>query len=95
MNLKPFLVKLQEICRENDIALLGVFGSVARGEDSSHSDVDLLIRLRQPIGLIRLIQLEDKFADILDRKVDLTTQTSLHPLVQSDVMRDLKILYEA
>ena len=34
--------KLIKICRENDAAMVGVFGSVARGEDTSESDIDLI-----------------------------------------------------
>jgi predicted nucleotidyltransferase len=34
---------LIEICRQNDVAMLGVFGSMARGEATHDSDVDLLV----------------------------------------------------
>ena len=37
--------KLIEICRRNDVSMLGVFGSVARGEMSAESDIDLLFLL--------------------------------------------------
>lgn len=35
--------KLIEICRENDVAMMGVFGSQARGEANDKSDIDLLV----------------------------------------------------
>lgn len=95
MNLRPKIKRLRELCLENSISMLGVFGSVARGEDTPESDVDLLVKLEKPIGLWKFIALEDKFAEILGRKVDLATESALHPLIHSNVMRDLKILYEA
>ena len=94
MNLKPKLRQLKEICEENNVAMLGVFGSVSRGEDTQESDIDLLIKLQQPIGLIDFIKLEDKFVKVLGRKVDLATEDSLHPLVKKNVINDLKVIYE-
>lgn len=94
MKLDEFKNQLEVICRENRIAMLGVFGSVARGEDTPESDVDLLVKLGEPIGLIEFIQLEDKFVEILERKVDLATEESLHPLIRQNVLNDLQVLYE-
>lgn len=74
--------------------MLGVFGSVARGEDTAESDIDLLVKLGNPVGLIEFIQLEDKFVEVLGRKVDLATEESLHPLIRQNVLNDLKVLYE-
>ncbi len=87
--------KIREICRRNKIIKLGVFGSTARGEETADSDVDLLVELSEPLELIKFIQLEDQFAEILERKVDLATEESLHPLIRENVLRDLKILCES
>lgn len=95
MNLDKFKKQLDEICQQNNVAMLGVFGSVARGEDTPESDVDLLIKLKEPVGFIEFIQLEDKFVEIFGRKVDLATEQSLHPLIRQNVLNDLKVLYES
>ncbi|MDQ3179601.1 MAG: nucleotidyltransferase family protein [Acidobacteriota bacterium] len=95
MNLDKFKKQLDEICRQNGIAMLGVFGSVARGEDTPESDVDLLIKLNKPVGLIEFIRLEDKFVEVFGRKVDLATEESLHPLIRQNVLSDLRVLYES
>jgi len=94
MNLNKFREQFDEICRQNDILMLGVFGSVARGEDTVESDVDLLVRFSETPGLLDFIRLEDKFVEILGKKVDLATEESLHPLIRQNVMSELKILYE-
>ena len=36
--------KLIKICRENDASMVGVFGSIARGEATSASDIDLIVK---------------------------------------------------
>ncbi len=74
--------------------MLGVFGSVANGKDTPESDIDLLIKLKEPVGLLEFIRLEDTFANALGRKVDLATEQSLHPLIRRNVLNDLKVLYE-
>jgi len=47
MNLNHFREQLNELCRQNNIEMLGAFGSVARGEDTPESDVDLLVRFEK------------------------------------------------
>lgn len=94
MDLKPFLKQLRRLCQENNVEMLGVFGSVARGEDTKKSDVDMLVKFSKPIGLIELISLEDRFVEVLGRKVDLATEGSLHPLIRQNVLNDLNVIYE-
>lgn len=94
MHLKPFLKQLRQLCQENNVLMLGVFGSVARGEDTGKSDIDLLVKLSKPIGFIEFIRLEDRFVEVLGRKVDLATEGSLHPLIRQNVLNDLSVIYE-
>jgi uncharacterized protein len=94
MNLDKIKEQLTNLCRENNVRTLGIFGSVANGKETKESDVDLLITLKEPLGLVEFIRLEDKFAEVLGRKVDLATEKSLHPLIHESVLKDLKVLYE-
>jgi uncharacterized protein len=63
---------------------LRVFGSVARGEDHSESDVDLLVDLPQGTGLFALQALEGRLRRILNVDVDLATAGSLKPRVRAE-----------
>ena len=74
--------------------MLGVFGSVARGEDNASSDIDLVVRFKNPVGLLDLIGIEERFEKALGRPVDLGTEASLHPLIKANVAKELKVLYE-
>ena len=94
MNLEPYIDRLRKVCDENSVQMLGVFGSVARDEDSIDSDIDLLIKLGKPIGFVEFIDLEDAFQEVLGRPVDLATEASLHPLIKTNVLHDLKVIYE-
>lgn len=87
--------KIADICRKNQIDFLGVFGSVARDEMRSESDIDLLIRFspNSKAGYFKLIDIEDEFSQELGRKVDLVTQGALSKYIKDRVYNDLQIVY--
>jgi predicted nucleotidyltransferase len=65
-----------------------VFGSVARGEDTEGSDIDLLIDIGVGVGLVGLIGLEHELEEILGRKVDVVPATSLKPAVEERALAE-------
>lgn len=86
---------LIDICRDNDVAMLGVFGSMARGEATDQSDIDLLVEFSTRKSLLALVSLERKMSSALDRKVDLLTEAAISPYLRDRVKRDLTVIYEA
>lgn len=86
---------LIDICQAHDVIMIGVFGSTARGEATSSSDIDVLVRFAKPKSLLTLIALERQLAAALGRPVDLVTEQSLHPYLRPAVLRDLQVVYEA
>jgi predicted nucleotidyltransferase/DNA-binding XRE family transcriptional regulator len=67
---------------------LRVFGSVARGEDTPDSDVDLLVDLPVDTGLFTLLALEGELQQILKVSVDLATEASLKPRVRAQTLAE-------
>ena len=85
------------ICRKYKVRQLGFFDSVARGEATPQSDIDILLEFLSDSGM-SLFQLEDlsqELEQLLGRKVDLVSKRGLKPRVRPYVMRDLRIVYEA
>ena len=92
----PFdISKLIEICRQNDVAKVGVFGSMARGEATEQSDIDLIVEFSKRKGLLALVALERRISAALGRKVDLLTEAALSPYLRDRVLREVKVIYEA
>lgn len=87
--------KLVELCRQYDVQMLGVFGSVARNEATEDSDVDLLVRFSPKKSLLTLIHLEREVSKLLKRDVDLVTEEALSPYLRDRVKRELTVIYEA
>jgi hypothetical protein len=87
--------KLIEICRNNDVAMIAIFGSMARGEASDRSDIDLLVRFSKRKSLLALVALERQISTALGRKVDLLTEAAISPYLRERIKRDLQVIYEA
>lgn len=87
--------RLIDICRQNDVAMIGIFGSQARGEANDQSDIDLLVKFSKRKSLLALVALERQLTDALGRKVDLLTEAALSPYLRARILRDLKVIYEA
>jgi hypothetical protein len=96
MNELPFDVnKLVELCRQNDVRQLSVFGSIARGEADEQSDIDLVVSFSKRISLLRMVALERQFSEALGKKVDLLTEAAISPYLRERIKRDSQVLYEA
>jgi len=92
----PFDInKLIEICRQNDITKIGIFGSMARGEVTSQSDIDVLVYFSKPKSLLNVGALERQISKSLGRKVDLLTEASISPYLRDKIKQELVVIYEA
>ena len=70
------------------IELLGVFGSVARGEAAAGSDVDVLADFLKGATLFRISEAQAQLEEALGRPVDLVDRAGLREFVRPSVERD-------
>lgn len=79
---------LLEVAKRHGVTSIRVFGSVARGDDSPESDVDLLVTTGPevsswfPAGLVLDLQ------ELLGRRIDVVTENGLNPLLRDQVMAE-------
>lgn len=69
-----------------------LFGSVARGEDSETSDIDLLVDVDPDTGMFDLLRMQREAESILGRRVDLVPNQGLKPAVAESVERESILL---
>jgi predicted nucleotidyltransferase len=62
-----------------------VFGSVARGQDTEGSDVDLLVRMPDA-GMLAVSALADELEDLLAGPVDVVAEHYVRPAALADVV---------
>jgi predicted nucleotidyltransferase len=67
---------------------LRLFGSIARGEATETSDVDVLVEFSRPVGLIQFAALKLFLEEILGRPVDLATPDALHPELREQILSE-------
>lgn len=87
--------RIIEICRRHGVAMVGLFGSQARGTADGQSDIDLLVRFAAPTSLLAAITLEQELETALGRSVDLLTEAALNPYLRANILTDLRVLYDA
>ena len=76
--------------RRAGIRHLSLFGSVARGEASDASDVDLAVELdpSAQVGLFRLMGLQRRLSEILGHQVDLVPEPAENPRLRQSIEQD-------
>jgi predicted nucleotidyltransferase len=87
--------KLADVCRRYGVKELSAFGSVLRHDFRPDSDVDLLIDLPADHGLdlVDYINLQEEFAAILGRRVDLVDKQGLKPALRQPILNSAQVIY--
>lgn len=83
--LKKHKVELQNF----HVVSLGIFGSVARGEERSDSDIDVLVQFDGPTKFDWYMDLKEFLENLFGRKIDLVTETGLKPIARSYIEKDI------
>lgn len=76
--------------RRRGVAHAAVFGSVARGEETDASDIDVLVDLdpARQIGLYAYVDIKLFLKDVFGCPVDMVDREAIKPRLRSDILRD-------
>ncbi|VVB72098.1 Nucleotidyltransferase domain protein [uncultured archaeon] len=80
--------KVRGILQKNGIKRAAFFGSIVRGEMTDESDIDILIEFEGRKSLLDLAGLKLDLEDALQRRVDLLTYRSLHPMLKDRILAE-------
>lgn len=83
---EELIAALEELGASN----IRVFGSVARGDESATSDIDLLVDLAEDVGMFGLGTMRSTAERILDAPVDIVPASSLKPDVADTALREAR-----
>lgn len=74
---------------------IGIFGSYARNEQSDKSDLDILIKLKNTVSLLKLVKIQEELSEKLQKKVDLLTEGAIKNIrIKRNIAKDFKIIYK-
>ncbi len=86
--------KMISLLKRRGVKKAALFGSVARGEQTSQSDIDLVVEFSKTPTLFEMARLQRELEVIVKKPIDLVTYRSLHPLIRENVLNDQRVLYE-
>ncbi|WP_048110971.1 nucleotidyltransferase family protein [Methanoregula formicica] len=78
-----------ELAARYDVREIGIFGSVARGENDPGSDIDLLVEFGSRADLLTYIGLWQYLEDSFGMKIDLVSKGGLRSEMRDAVMQDV------
>lgn len=70
------------------LSLLAIFGSYTRNQQTSNSDIDIMVEFDQPIG-IGFIDLALELELLLSQKVDLVSKNGIKPKYLQSISQEL------
>lgn len=86
--LKQMQAHMPELRERFGVIDLALFGSTARDEAGSESDIDILVRFEGPATSKRYFGVQFYLEDLLGRPVDLVTDKALRPELRPSIERE-------
>lgn len=86
--------KIKRYFSKQPIEKAWLFGSFARGEESEDSDVDILVAFDSGVGLFKYASIASDLGKILNKTVDLVSESALFPWVRENVDAEKILIYE-
>ncbi len=80
--------ELNALAQKHGASNIRIFGSVARREETTCSDIDLLVDMDEDASLFDLARLKNDLEDLLGRNIDITTKPALHPMLADAILKE-------
>jgi len=93
MSVADIQKEVAPILRKYGVRRASVFGSASRGEDTSQSDIDILVAIGRPMGLFTFLKMKREMERTLGRKVDIITENSVDKFIRPHIVKDLRVIY--
>lgn len=72
------VIKIKSVLQDHNIKKADIFGSMAYGEETDKSDVDLLVEMPRDSTLLGFVRLKKALEDKLSKKIDLVEYSSVN-----------------
>jgi len=83
---------IQTLAKKYGVTDMRVFGSAARGDDTTQSDIDFLVNMEPGRSLFDLGGLLMDLETLLGCRVDIVTEKSLHWYIREQVLKEARPL---
>ena len=93
MNRSRILEQIVQALKEQGATRVAVFGSFARGEQKSGSDLDLIVEFSERKSLLELVRIERELCESFGMQVDLLTEKAISPYMIDNVKREMEVIH--
>ena len=69
-----------------------LFGSYAKNQQTSNSDMDLLVSFSKPVDMFEFMDLEEYLTMLFNKKIDLGTLNSLKKFIKDKILKEAIVL---
>jgi len=94
--MEQIIQKAADFFQDKPVKRAYLFGSAARGEQGSESDVDILVDLDYEAGadFFAFIDMQEKLTEILGTRVDLVSSNGLSSHIKPRIDQEKQLIYE-
>lgn len=95
--IRDLIPTIQEYMKTKPIIRAWLFGSFSRGEETSESDIDILVDYDESNGIVSLFKMGGMLMDLstlMGRRVDLVDNSGLKEFARKSVDHDKILIYE-
>lgn len=87
---------LQNYFTKIPISKAWIFGSYARGEQTSDSDIDILITYEKGFrpGVFGMVKIIEELEELVGKKIDLVEENQLYPRIAKEIETQKIMIYE-
>lgn len=93
MNIHAIQTKAAPLFQKYNVRKAALFGSTARQDNTTDSDVDILVEMPKSSNLFDFFALQTELEETLARRVDLVKYDAVKPRLKPYILPDQKILY--
>ena len=83
---------LVEVLKKYGVSKAAIFGSVARGDDTEDSDIDIIVEFVDGKSLLDLVALKLELQKMLGKEIDIITYNSIHPLLKEKILSEQVVI---
>lgn len=69
-----------------------LFGSYAKNQQTSNSDIDLLVSFSRPVDMFEFLDLEEYLTMLFNKRIDLGTLNSLKKFIKDKILKEAIVL---
>jgi hypothetical protein len=92
MTIEEIKEKITPILQRYGIKKAAIFGSLAKGEAKTSSDIDILVEIKSDMSLLDFIGIKIELEEALKIKVDLVEYETIKPIIKERILAEQVVI---